>query len=217
MSFQDIISYKLFSIAGTPVTVATLAVSLIIAFLAFFAARVSEKAATQFLGKRGLKDVGSASASARLIYYIVLAMGITVALSTLGIDLTALFTAGAFFAIALGFAMRNITENFVSGLILLAERTIKPGDIVEVEGRLVKVTKMGMRATVVRTWDCEDYIIPNSNLVTTPVKNLTLRDRVYRIRTVVGVSYDSDMRRVREVLEEATRSLEGFSEFRGSA
>jgi small-conductance mechanosensitive channel len=64
-----------------------------------------------------------------------------------------------------------------------------------------------MRATVVRTWDSEDFIIPNSVLVSSTVKNFTLGDRLHRIRTLVGVTYDSDMKKVREVLEETTRSL----------
>ena len=103
--------------------------------------------------------------------------------------------------------MQNITQNFVSGLILLVERTIKPGDIIEVEGRMVKITKLGMRSTVVRTWDSEDYIIPNSVLVSSTVKNFTLRDRLHRIRTLVGVTYGSDMARVREVLEKTAYAL----------
>ena len=137
-----------------------------------------------------MKDEGSAKATARLVHYVVLCVGLSVAVHTLGVNLTALFTAGAIFAIALGFAMQNITQNFVSGIILLVERTIKPGDIIEAEGRMVQVTKLGMRATVVRTWDSDDFIIPNSLLVASTVKNFTLRDRLHRLRCLVGVSYD---------------------------
>jgi small-conductance mechanosensitive channel len=206
--FQEIIRHKFFTIAGTPITVATLAVSFIVAVLSLVLARVVERGTARFLRTRGVKDDGSVGATARLVYYAVLVVGLTVAIHTLGINLTALFAAGAFLAIAFGFAMQNITQNFVSGLILLVERTIKPGDIIEVEGRMVKITKLGMRATVVRTWDSEDFIIPNSVLVSSTVKNFTLRDRLHRIRTLVGVTYDSDMKKVREVLEDTTRSLQ---------
>jgi small-conductance mechanosensitive channel len=205
--FQEIIRYKIFTIAGTPITVATLAVSFIVAVLSLILARFAERGAARFLRTRGVKDDGSVGATARLVYYAVLVVGLAVAIHTLGINLTALFAAGAFLAIAVGFAMQNITQNFVSGLILLVERTIKPGDIIEAEGRMVKITKLGMRATVVRTWDSEDLIIPNSVLVSSTVKNFTLRDRLYRIRTLVGVTYDSDMKKVREVLAETARSL----------
>jgi small-conductance mechanosensitive channel len=197
--FQEIIRYKLFTIAGTPITVATLAVSFILAVLSLILARFAERGAARFLRTRGVKDDGSVGATARLVYYAVLVVGLAVAIHALGINLTALFAAGAFLAIAFGFAMQNITQNFVSGLILLVERTIKPGDIIEVEGRMVRIT--------VRTWDSEDFIIPNSVLVSSTVKNFTLGDRLHRIRTLVGVTYDSDMKKVREVLEETTRSL----------
>ena len=129
-------------------------------------------------------------------------------MNTLGINLTALFAAGAVFAVAIGFAMQNISQNFVSGVILLLERAIKPGDVLEVEGRIVRVRDMGIRATIGRTMDEEDIIIPNSQLVASPVKNYTLKDSLYRLRTVVGVVYSSDMARVRQVLERTAQELD---------
>ena len=204
---QEILSFQVFNIAGTSVTVATLAVSIIVAVLTFILAHLTERGVARFLRTRGAMEEGSVGATARLAYYAVLSIGLAVAVHTLGINLTALFAAGAFLAIALGFAMQNITQNFVSGLILLVERTIKPGDIIEIEGRMVKITKLGMRSTVVRTWDSEDFIIPNALLVSSTVKNFTLNDRLHRIRTLVGVTYDSDMTLVREVLEKVTRDI----------
>ncbi len=207
MSFEQVVGYRLFSIGDTPVTVATLTIAVVIAIASVIVSRLSERGMVRFLGHRGVACEGTAAATARLLQYLLLGVGLAVALSTLGINLTALFTAGAFLAIALGFAMQNITQNFVAGLILLVERSIKPNDIIEVEGRLVRITSLGLRATTVRTWDSEDYIIPNSILVSTTVKNLTLRDRLYRIRTHVGVTYGSDMKKVREVLEDVARDV----------
>ena len=182
--------------------------ALIVGLISLWVSNVAEKSTAKLMRRKGIDDEGSIGATARLVHYVVLCVGLSVAVHTLGINLTALFAAGAIFAIALGFAMQNIIQNFVSGVILLVERTIKPGDIIEVEGRMVKVTGLGMRSTVTRTWDSEDLIIPNSLLVASTVKNFTLRDRLHRIRTLVGVSYDSDMRLVREVLEKTTWGLE---------
>jgi len=137
------------------------------------------------------------------VTYAVVAIGVVAALGTLGVNLAALVAAGAFFAVALGFAMKNIAENFVGGIILLTERTIKPGDILEVEGRVVRVTRMGLRATVARSRDDEDVIIPNAALVTNTVTNYTLRDPLYRLRTTVGVSYGSDIALVMQTLRAA--------------
>ena len=111
------------------------------------------------------------------------------------------------FAIAIGFAMQNIVQNFVSGIILLIERTIKPGDILEIEGTVVKVIDMGIRTTVVRTWREEELIMPNSIFAQTTVKNYTLNDNEFRLGVEVGVAYESDMRKVIEVLETTARDV----------
>ena len=208
LQVEALLQHRLFSIAGTPVSVATALVSLSLAAVAVLGSRLAERWVIRYLRRRGVQDEGSLEATGRLVHYSLLALGLAVALHTLGINLAALFTAGAVLAIALGFAMQNIAQNFVSGLILLVERTIKPGDIIEVEGRMVRITRLGMRATVTRTWDAEDLIIPNSVLVASTVKNFTLRDRQYRIRSQVGVSYASDMRLVRATLEATARDLE---------
>ena len=206
--FKHILDFPLFSIAGTLVDVATLSTSVIVGLISLWLSNVAEKSTAKLMRRKGIADDGSIGATARLVHYVVLCVGLSVAVHTLGINLTALFAAGAIFAIALGFAMQNIIQNFVSGVILLLERTIKPGDIIEVEGRMVKVTSLGMRSTVTRTWDAEDLIIPNSVLVASTVKNFTLKDRLHRIRTLVGVSYGSDMKLVRQVLEKTVRGLE---------
>ncbi|MBT8468862.1 MAG: mechanosensitive ion channel, partial [Deltaproteobacteria bacterium] len=106
-----------------------------------------------------------------------------------------------------GFAMQSIVQNFVAGVILLTERTIKPGDIVDVEGMVVKVLSMGIRASIVQSRDGEEVIIPNSLLSQNAVKNYTLRDSCYRVRLSVGVIYGSDMRAVRKTLESVAQDV----------
>ncbi|MBT8404431.1 MAG: mechanosensitive ion channel, partial [Gemmatimonadetes bacterium] len=119
----------------------------------------------------------------------------------------------AVFAVGIGFALQNLSENFVSGVILMFERSIKPGDIVEVDGYVVRVLKLGMRTTLARNREDEEILVPNSHLVAATVKNFTLHDTVLRIRAEVGVEYSSDMARVMEVLqtmaESQTWRLEG--------
>ena len=91
---------------------------------------------------------GSVRAAQRLIHYVVLTLGFGLALQALGISIAMLFAAGAIFAIGVGFAMQNIAQNFVSGIILLLERWIKPGDVLEVEGRFVRVEEMGINEAI---------------------------------------------------------------------
>ena len=136
-------------------------------------------------------------------------VGLALALHLAGIKLGAVFAAGAVFAVGFGFAMQNIAQNFVSGIISLIERTIKPGDVLEVGPQIVKVMKMSIRATIVRTLDDEDIIVPNSTLVQSNVKNYTLEDNLYRVKVKVGVSYESDLKQVRAVLTKAATDLPG--------
>ena len=86
-------------------------------------------------------------------------------------------------------------------------------DVLEVEGSIVTIVRMGARATVARTRDDEELIIPNSILVQSTVRNLTLTDQLFRLRTNVGVSYGSDMHRVEEVLTKAAFGLEGRADY----
>jgi small-conductance mechanosensitive channel len=198
---------ELFSISGTPVTTATALTFVLILVVTFWVSAILQKALSRGMRRRGVLGEGTVAAARRLTHYAVLALGFGVGLQTVGIDLTALFAAGAFFAVAIGFAMQNITQNFVSGVILLVERTIKPEDVLEVEGRMVRVIRLGTRATVVRTLDEEELIVPNSVLVQSTVTNYTLRDPTVRLRVMVGVTYDSDMRNVRPVLEKAAAGV----------
>lgn len=204
---KQIFDTKLFEIAGTPLTGATLLILVAIALFTFWVGRASERMVEGVLTRRTGRDDGTAGALARLLRYVVLVIGLSVGLHTAGINLSALFAAGALFAVAIGFAMQNVVANFVSGIILLAERAIKPGDVLEVEGTMVQVEDLGIRATIVRTLDSDNLILPNSQLVQSTVKNLTLRDRFYRLRVVVGVSYDADQALVKDTLMKTLEEL----------
>ncbi len=198
---QAALDVELFTIAGTVVTVATVLIILLVLAATLLFSRVVQGGIRRGFERRGVSDIGTIGTTSRLAHYAIVALGFAIALDTVGVNLAALFAAGALFAVALGFAMQNIAENFVSGVILLVERAIKPGDVLEVEGRIVRVVQLGIRATVARTRDEEDLIIPNATLVSSTVTNFTLRDTIFRVRADVGVVYRSDMALVREVLE----------------
>jgi small-conductance mechanosensitive channel len=206
-AFDRLANVPLFTIGRTAVTPLTLLTALAIVLATLVLARVTQRATTRAFRLRGVADEGTSHVAARLAGYAVTLVGLGIAVQTVGVELGTLFTAGAVFAVAVGFAVQNVGQNFVSGVILLTERAIKPGDVLEVEGRTVRVTRMGLRATVARTRDEEDLIIPNATLVQNTITNYTLRDTVYRLRATVGVSYDADVRRVVEVL---TRAAEAF-------
>ena len=128
-------------------------------------------------------------------------------LQGLGHRLRTLFAAGAIFAVGVGIAMQNIVQNFVSGVILLTERSIQQGDVLEVDGEVCRVLELGIRATIVRSRDGEDFIVPNSVLVQSTNKNYTMQNSIYRMRTRVGLSYRSDVKKARAVLEKVAEEI----------
>jgi small-conductance mechanosensitive channel len=191
------------------VSLSTLVIIVAIVVASTFISRLTQAAVRRGFKARGVTSEGQVGVFTRLVHYTTILVGFGVALETAGVDLSALFAAGAVFAVGLGFAMQNIAQNFVSGVILLAERVIKPGDILEIDGQVVRVVEMGIRATVVRSRDDEDIIVPNGILAQSAVTNFTMRDSVYRIRVPVGVTYSSDMPRVQEVLAGVADAFEG--------
>lgn len=205
---RTFLDYRLFTVGDSVVRVSTIFVLLLVLVIAYGASRAIQRAMRKLFRGREMVDPGTTELALRIVHYAIMALAVAVGLQTVGIELATLFAAGAIFAIAVGFAMQNIAENFMSGLILVGERSIKPGDVLEVGGQVVRVVRMGIRSTVARTRDDEDLIIPNSRLVGDTVKNFTLRDSIYRIRCRVGVVYGSDPRHVAEILDRAAARLE---------
>ena len=198
MNAREILDFRLFDLAGTPISLFTLLTLGVILIATWGLSRGLQRAVGSGMDRRQV-GTGTVGATQRLIHWVVMIIGASVALQTAGVNLSALFTAGAVFAVAIGFAMQTVVQNFVSGVILLVERSIKPGDILEVHGELLKVVDMRIRSTLARSLDEEDLIIPNSQLVQNTVKNFTLHDSISRLRAPVGVSYGSDVQQVFEV------------------
>lgn len=206
-SLRSILDTRLFQIGDTHVTVATSLTGLLVVVGAYLISRGSQAAIRRTLDRKGVEQGSGVRIATRILHWLIMAIGGAIALQTAGIELGALFAASAVFAVGFGFAMQTIAQNFVSGVILLLERTIRPGHVLEVDGRIVRVRDMGVRATIVRTRDEEDLIVPNALLVQQIVKNLTLDDHAFRVRVTVGVHYRSDLDLVVEALEAAGRAV----------
>jgi small-conductance mechanosensitive channel len=198
-------------------SVEAMALRLFGAALILLAGVLVSKALQRYLVRRlqGL-DTGAPDALdsyRRFVRAVVLTISIALAVHTLGIDLTHLFTAGGLLAVAAAFAMKNLSENLVAGIILRAERVIKRGDVLRIQGGdKVRVKQIGPRATIVRSKTEADLIIPNAELVQNQVSNETHGDPLHRLEARVGVAYSSDLGQVRRVLERACTQLDWRSE-----
>lgn len=201
------IKYPLFTIQGRAVTLVDIVTFAVFVAATLVVSRLLRRSAEAALSRRGVEDEGTRAMARRLIHIVVIVIGFGTAITNLGFNLTALFAAGAVLGVGIGFAFQNVAQNFISGLLLLFERSIRPGDILEVEGRVVRVEDLRVRATVARTRFDEHLIIPNSTLAQGTVTNFTMADSLYRIALSVGVTYDSDMHRVRAALEQAANDI----------
>jgi small-conductance mechanosensitive channel len=143
---------------------------------------------------------GKSYAVSSLLHYLIIAMGFTVAIAALGVNLSKLTVLTGAFGVGIGFGLQSVINNFVSGLILLFERPIHVGDTVEVGDLLGKVRRIGIRASTVHTRQGADIIVPNSQLISEKVTNWTLSDQLRRIDLPVGVNYSAPPGEVIKIL-----------------
>ena len=153
----------------------------------------------RFLVNSGL-DRSLQYAIAQIVANVVLVVGVFVVLENTGIHLGALTVFAGAVGVGVGFGLQNVASNFISGLVILAERPITIGDRVEVAGIAGQVQQIRARSTVIRTNDNITMIVPNTKFIDSPVTNWTYGDPRVRFRIPVGVAYGSDIDKVRRTL-----------------
>ena len=141
-----------------------------------------------------------------LVKIALVFLALLIGLNAVGIDLTAFTVLSGAIGVGLGFGLQKIVSNFISGIILLAERSIKPGDVIEVGGTHGYVTALGARYTSVRGRDGKEYLIPNETLITNEVTNWSYTNRFVRLDLAFGVAYGTDLRLVRRLAIEAAEA-----------
>ena len=209
-------AWPLFSMGQTQTTVGSLLAVVVVLVGTLFLSRYAHRAVSGYFQLVASNDdiavddiaVSMYGSVARIIVWFI---GVEIALHILGIHLSTLFAAGGFFALGAGFALKNVVENFISGGIIRAEKTIQPGDLIIIEKQWLTVKHIGIRTIEAITKKGVDIIIPNSIVAQSMVENLTRRSHVYRIKANVGVAYDSDRVQVRKTLEETVNRLEWIS------
>jgi small-conductance mechanosensitive channel len=143
--------------------------------------------------------------TANLIRIALISVALLIGLNTVGIDLTAFAVFSGAVGVGVGFGLQKIVSNFVSGIILLLERSIKPGDVIEVGSTFGSVTYLGARYASVRGRDGKEYLIPNENLITNQVINWSYSSPLVRLDVKFGVGYGSDLHAVRDLAVEVAK------------
>ncbi len=199
------LQWPLFDLGNVPIT----PLFLIKCILYLVALDVFTRLFRRFLGQRVLShtsmDRGYQYAVVRAAGYAVFLLGLVVGLDTTGLNLRSLLVVGGALGVGIGFGLQNIVANFVAGLVILFERPVKVGDLIDVGNTNGEVIQIGARGTWVRTFDNEVIIVPNSDFINNRVTNWTANDRTIRISVPVGVSYDSDLEKVRDLLLDIAR------------
>ena len=151
-------------------------------------------------------DNASRYAITSLVSYTLAGVGVVATAATLGLSWSGVQWLVAGLSVGLGFGLQEIVANFICGIILLFEQPIRVGDVVTIDGVTGIVSRIRMRATTVTTWERQEYIVPNKDLITGRVTNWTLTDTTNRVEIRVGVAYNTDTRVARGILREICRA-----------
>ncbi|MGB6368879.1 MAG: mechanosensitive ion channel domain-containing protein [Thermoanaerobaculia bacterium] len=212
MSLSNLLETPIFTIGSTETTVGRALVVVAVILATLWLALLARRLTIRHFERYDAGDPVAVKSTASLIATIVVVIGFDIALHILGIRLTALFAAGGVLAFGAGFAAKDIIQNFLSGVILRLDQTIRPGDVIEVHGRWLQIDRLGFRTTVGTTSKGEEVMVPNATVAQSIVTSLTRQNSLYRLETRIGVPYSADLAQVRRTMEETVANLEWRSD-----
>lgn len=180
---------------------------LIFGSILFWLGRISNDTGKQYIRKQENIDVGTREVFAKLFEIGLFFIIFMLLLQVMGISLTALAVFGGALGVGLGFGLQAIASNFISGLIILLDRSLTVGDYIELEdGRNGTIRALNMRSTILETFDGKDIVVPNETFVTSSFVNWTHADNKQRYAIEFQVAYDTDMEKLVEILKEVVAS-----------
>jgi len=199
---QSVINYPLVELGDSHLTLNSIVKLLLVMTLVVVMERFLRRALRRRILARTHLEPNLQYAVSRFAGYCFLAVGFFFAFRVIHLDLSSLAVIVGGLGIGIGFGLQNIVSNFISGLIILAERPIAIGHRIEVGGVAGQVTKIKLRSTVVVTNDNITIIVPNSNFITSPVTNWSYGDPKVRLHVPIGVAYGTDTEKLRQLLLE---------------
>lgn len=207
-SVIDLLGATLFEINETPVTTLGLLRVALILTIALWLSRIIRRAIQHIGERRGGLNQSSLYTFGRLVHYVILTIGIIIGLSSIGIDFTKFALFASALGVGIGFGLQTLISNFVAGLIILFEKSLKVSDFVELESGVTgEVKEINMRSTLITTNDNIDILVPNSEFVGGRVINWTLREAYRRLRVPFGVAYGTDKEKVKQAALEAAENV----------
>jgi len=194
----------LFSVKETPVTLGDVIQGVIILIVGWLLSRGIRFAINRVGRKESVGVQASLYTVSRLTHYTIIIVAALIALTSIGLSFTNVAIVAGALSVGIGFGLQSIVNNFVSGLIILFERTLRVGDYIELDTGLTGTVKaINVRSTLINTNDNIDIVVPNSEFVSTKLTNWTLGEHILRVRIPFGVAYGSDKEIVRKAAIEA--------------
>ncbi len=184
------------------------ATTLLVTFAIYFGARIAYRLVLRFIRQSDRLDLSQKALLQKLSGIGVVAIAVMVGIDLLGIDLTALAVFSGALGLAVGFGLQKTLGNLIAGLILLMDKSVKPGDVIVVGDTFGAINKIGIRAVSVITRDGKEHLIPNELLMTEPVENWSYSSRDVRLRIPVGVAYSTDLELAQKLMMEAASKPE---------
>ncbi len=206
--FKSILTTGLFEVGETPVTSLGLLRFVFIVFLAWLFSKLLRRGLQRVAQRRETVSQASVYTLGQVLHYFILTMAVVIGLSSIGVDFTKFALIASALGIGIGFGLQNLVSNFVAGLIILFEKSLKAGDFVELEsGVSGEVKEINMRSTLVTTNDNVDILVPNSEFVNGRVTNWTMREVFRRVHIPFGVAYGTDKDLVKKSVLEAAGAV----------
>lgn len=207
--FKPVWNFELFNLGESVFTTRSFLILIISLFLLFYIKSHIRRLMIKRIFPRYDLNVGVSQSIATIIRYILVIIGLFIIFQTSGIDLSAIGLLVGALGIGIGFGLQNITNNFISGIIILFERPVKVGDRIEVDDLAGNIVNISARATTIITNDNIAVIVPNSDLVSNRVINWSHNDRNVRLNFPVGVSYNEDPEKIKKLLLEVANANQG--------
>lgn len=200
-NFKDILEYDVFTLGKYSLSVYEILAAVLIIVIGVFISRMVKK----LIYKSHKIDVGKKFAFSQIFHYVIIIISFFLMMKSLGVNISPILVGSGALLVGVGLGLQSLFLDFVSGVIILFDRTVKVGDIVDIDGNIGEVEDIRMRTTAILTRDNKNMIFPNSLLTKEKLINFSHNDNIVRFQVDVGVHYDSDVELVERLMIEATK------------
>ncbi len=200
-TLKDFLEYDVFTLGKYTLSVYEILAAILVIVIGVFISKMVKK----LIYKSSKIDVGKKFAFSQIFHYVIIIISFFLMMKSLGVNISPILVGSGALLVGVGLGLQGLFLDFVSGVIILFDRTVKVGDIVDLDGNIGEVQEIRMRTTAILTRDNKNMVFPNSLLTKEKLINFSLYDNIVRFQVDVGVHYDSDVALVERLMIEAAK------------